>query len=211
MEDSYVGEFSKLALALTSGQLAKRAFVYDLGIGEDLNFNFIGWQNNRVIIIVQLEKRYMNMPIEQRFQKCAAMCRALRQYWGVDGITMIAEGWCSKDPEKTKGLDLAKAFIKKDSGVQECLSITHAQVNDGDDISITVMASPYKYSNGRDIEFGDLLFYSDGGVNIVRDKKFPAMLYKCLGEEVIYDLPREAMDEVLDMMRANGFYTQEFF
>jgi hypothetical protein len=211
VEDSYIDEFSKLALALTSGQLAKRAFVADLGIGEDLNFNFIGWLNNKVVIILQLDKKYMRIDPEQRFQKCAAMCMALRRYWGIDGVTMIAEGWCSKDPQKTEGLDLAKAFVNKENDVQECLTIVHSQINNDDNITVTVMASPYEYSGGRTIEFHDLIFYSEGGVNIVRDKKYPAMLYKCLSSEVEYDVERYTLDEVSDAIMNNGFHIQEFY
>ena len=210
MEDSYIDEFSRLALAVTSGQLAKRAFAAESRSGEDLNFNFIGWKDGKVSIIVQMDKRNMLLPIEQRLNKCTSLCLALRRFWGVDGMTMIAEGWCSKDPGKTKNLDLGKEFISKNPAVTECLTILHGQINDDEEISITVMASPYEYGED-DVEFGELIFYSDGGINAVRDKKFPAMVYRCLVEEIESHVPRGALDEVAQKILDDGFHIQEFF
>jgi hypothetical protein len=45
----------------------------------------------------------------------------------------------------------------------------------------------------------------------VRDKKYPAMLYKCLSSEVEYDVERYTLDEVSDAIMNNGFHIQEFY
>ena len=66
MDDLYPDEFSKIALALTSAQLAKQGFVSELGVGEDLAFNFIGWKDGKVLAIVQLSKKHMQeKPIDR--------------------------------------------------------------------------------------------------------------------------------------------------
>ena len=53
MDGIYPDEFSKIALALTSAQLAKKMFVEELGEGEDLAFNFLGWKDGRLVTITQ--------------------------------------------------------------------------------------------------------------------------------------------------------------
>jgi hypothetical protein len=47
MDGFYPDEFSKIALALTSAQMAKKIFIEESGIGEDLAFNFIGWKESK--------------------------------------------------------------------------------------------------------------------------------------------------------------------
>ncbi len=41
--ESYPDTYSKVALALTSAQVAKESLVAEFGVGEDLPFNFFGW------------------------------------------------------------------------------------------------------------------------------------------------------------------------
>jgi hypothetical protein len=210
MEDIYIDDLQKLALTLTSAQLAKRAFVSDMGIGEDIAFNFFGWQNNRIALIAQLNRPLMSLKPEQRFGVCADLCMAMRTYWGVDAISMVAEGWISKDPEKTKGLDLQKAFAKKDSEVRECITITHAELDEDGETSVQLLACPYEYELGRKVNFKDVVYYRDGAVKIIRDKKFPAMMIKCLMAEVVDNVPRNLIDDVILDFQDKGIFTQEF-
>jgi len=200
-----------LALTLTSAQLAKRAFVTDMGLGEDVAFNFFGWNENRVAVIAQLNKQLMNRTPEQRFMICADLCKALRYFWGVDAISMVAEGWMSKDPDKTKGLDLQKSFAEKDSGVKECLTVTHAELDSTGETSVQLLSCPYEYEVGRRVHFGEVVYYKDGVVKVIRDKKYPAMLVKVLMDEPAEVVTREMLDEVVDNLKSRGIFTQEFY
>lgn len=211
MEDFYIEDLQKLALTLTSAQLAKRAFVTDMGIGEDIAFNFFGWSNNKVVLITQLNKQLMLLTPEQRFMVCADMCKALRYFWGVDAISMVAEGWMSTDPEKTKGLDLQKSFAQKNSKVKECLTITHAELDFEGETSVQLLSCPYEYEVGRKVNFGEVIYYKDGAARIIRDKKYPAMLVKVLMDEPAESTTREVLDEVVDNFKSRGIFTQEFY
>jgi hypothetical protein len=211
MEDFYIEDLQKLALTLTSAQLAKRAFVTENGLGEDIAFNFFGWNNNKILVIAQLNKTLMTLTPEQRFMVCADLCRALRYFWAVDAISMVAEGWMSKDPDKTKGLDLQKSFAEKDSKVKECLTVTHAELDEDGETSIQLLSCPYEYEVGRRVNFGDVVYYKDGVVKVIRDKKYPAMLVKVLMDEPAESVSKEMLDEVVDNFKSRGIYTQEFY
>ena len=208
--DAYIEDLEKLALALTSAQLAKSTFVTDEGIGEDIAFNFFFWKENKVALIMQLNKKLMALDHKNRFVICADACIAIRQYWGVDAITMVAEGWCSPDPEKTKGLELDREFAKKDSSVMECITLTHAENGEEREPYIQLMACPYKYSHGRIVEFSDPMYYSEGGGKVLRDRKYPAMLIKALLEEPLTGINDDTKDEVLDNLHHVGIYSQDF-
>lgn len=211
MEDNYASEFSKIALALTSGQLAKSTFVEELGAGEDIAFNFIGWQGSQIAVITQLSKAYMKLEQTERLNKCISMCRILKKYWDIDAITMLAEGYCSRDPGQTKGLDLHKAFEDKLHGVTECLTVTHAQTEEYGVVSITLVAAPYSYNVEKEVEYEDVLVYPEGAVNVVRDKNYPAMMYKILiDEEEHEDFEEVEMFSAIEEMNELGFHSQVF-
>lgn len=207
--EEYVEDLRKLALALTSAQMAKSVFVSEEGIGEDIAFNFFFWKENKVALIMQLNKELMGLDHRQRFIVCADLCLAIRQYWGVDAITMVAEGYCSQDPEKTKGLELAREFPKPDSKVMECITITHAEYGPKPEPNIQLMACPYEYKQGRVVEFHEPIYYSEGGGNILRDKKYPAMLAKALQNEVLPSTDK-LKDEILDEFHERGIFSQDF-
>lgn len=208
--DAYIEDLEKLALALTSAQLAKSTFITDEGIGEDMAFNFFFWKEDRVALIMQLDKNLMKLDHKNRFVICADACIAIRQYWGIDAITMVAEGWCSTDPEKTKGLELDREFVKKDSSVMECITLTHAEYGASKEPSIQLMACPYKYDQGRMVEFKDPIYYSEGGGKVLRDRKYPAMLVKALLETPLIGVNDETRDEILDNLHDMGIYSQDF-
>ena len=63
MDGNYPDEFSKIALALTSAQLAKQMFVEESGVGEDLAFNFLGWKDGGLVTIAQMGKKAMRNPM----------------------------------------------------------------------------------------------------------------------------------------------------
>lgn len=212
MEDTYSDNFSKMALAATSAQMAKVVCVQEFGVGEDLAFNFMGWNEDELVIICQLKKEMMKIHPEERFARCAALCTAIRRYWGVTAITMVAEGYCSLDPEKTKGVELAKAFTKPDSGVEECLTLTHAEIFEGPTIAVNLIALPYTYEVGRNVVWLELLSWPTKAEKVLKNSKYPKMLEQTLyGGVSEEEIPPEAYDEMREAILENGFYIQEFF
>lgn len=200
-----------MALAATSAQLAKSMCVTEFGVGEDLTFNFMGWVDSELSIICQLKREFMNLDHSDRLTKCGALCIALRRYWGVTDITMIAEGYCSLDAEKTQGLDLAKAYIDKAMGIEECLTVTHAHEDSSSRVGVDLVAVPYVYEVGRNIKWLEMLTYPNNAEKILRNSSFPKMLVKALKEEIVMDqLPDEAYEELRATITTNGFYIQEF-
>ena len=206
MEEIYQDEFAKVSLALTSAQIAKRGFVGDFGVGEDLSFNFIGWKNGKIRVITQLNKELMKESPPLRLGRCMDMCRILKAHWEIDSISMIAEGYCSTDPIKTKGLDLAKAFLEPDKDVNECITVTHVETVYDDDPMLTLVSINYKYASGNKVEFDDVRVYPQGAVNVLRDKSYPAMLYKSVRDSSYIDETEEEV--VVDKLVHMGFHVQ---
>lgn len=205
----YPDEFSKIALALTSAQLAKQVFVDELGVGEDLAFNFIGWKNDRIIAITQLSKKHMKEPPIDRLQKCAGMLRMLRGFWEVDSITMVAEGYCSPDIEKTRGLDLQKAFLDEKNGINECITVTHAESDDMGGAELTLVSTSYEYMAKNKMFFKPITVYPDGAVRTLRDKSYPALLYKSVMEDYVVNEKDE--EEAAEAVNNLGFHLQVFY
>lgn len=211
MEDDYEGSFSKLALAATSAQLAKANTVQEFGVGEDLCFNFMGWNEEELVIVCQIHRDLMRLDPELRLARCARLCGALRQFWGVTAITMIAEGYCSLDAKKTKGVELAKDFCKPDSAVEECITITHAEIIKETLIDVNLIALPYLYDLGRSVNWLEMLAYPNGAEQVLRNVGYPRMLENSLKRNLVTeDFPPEAYDELRSAIKNSGFSIQEF-
>ncbi len=209
MESSYDNNFSKIALSITSAQLAKKMSVKEFGVGEDLTFNFMGWDRDTLVIICQMKKPIMDLEHAERLTRSGHLCTALRRYWGVTDITMVAEGFCSTDSRKTKGLDLAKAYADNKEDVQECITVAHASIV-GDKMLSDLVAVPYKYLQNNEIEWGEILTYPGSADKVLRNSSFPKMLRKALAEPIsTEELPDEAYTELRDAIDSNGFYIQE--
>lgn len=201
-----------MALAATSAQLAKTISVKDFGVGEDLTFNFMGWNSDELVIVCQMRKELMQIQPEDRLLKCLAMCSTLRRYWGITALTMVAEGYCSLNPEKTAGVELAKAFAEPNSDVQECITLTHAEIMENkNNIEVNLIALPYKYQIGREVEWLDMLFYPTAAQKILRQSKYPVMLEKSLQENIAEDAQPDDYDEIRQNIYSEGFYIQEFY
>lgn len=212
MEDSYQDNFSKLALAATSAQIAKNITVQEFGVGEDLTFNFMGWNYDELVLVCQLSRPAMLMSPDLRLSRCESMALALRRYWGITAITMIAEGYCSLDPAKTKGVELAKEFTNPESAIEECIAITHAEIVDDSSIEVNLIALPYLYHLGRTVVWLEPLTWPTQADKILRNSKYPKMLENCLrGEIAEDDVSPEEYDSIRGVITAAGFFMQEFF
>jgi len=138
VEDDYGDDAKKMALLTTSYRRAKTEVVREKGIGEDLPFHFFGWKYGDLAVTIQMDRDLMNLDLYERFNKAHKVCTALRQYWGVDEITMVAEGFLSYDPLATSGRSLRDAFIRNEK-VSECITLAHAFMYAGEP-QITVVA-----------------------------------------------------------------------
>ena len=210
MEDTYSDNFSKIALAATSAKLAKIVCVQEYGLGEDLTFNFMGWNEGDMSIVCQMSKETMLLTPNERLRKSGALCSILRRYWGVTAITMVAEGYCSLDPENIPNVELSKAYIDPESGVEECITLTHAEIVDGV-IEVNLVALPYTYQLGREVTWFEMLIYPTKAQKVLKNSKYPTMLESVLAESTEQEVNPEAYDELRSVIAHNGFYIQEFF
>lgn len=208
MDDTYGDEIKKMALIATSSQLAKETSVAKMGIGEDLNFNFFGWNEDTLGLICQLGYEGMRKPVADRFNQCLACCVAMRQYWGVSEITMVAEGFVSLDPMASKGKSLREMFAAG-KGVDECLTVTHARMDGESRPVVSVVALPYSY-NGKKISWKRMLAAPDQAISVLRESMFPAMLVRSLAEKEMPNSTRETRDSVARQMADDGFEIVDF-
>lgn len=202
---------SKMALALTSAQMAKDLVVRDHGIGEDLTFNFFGWREDDLIIMAQLQRSLMGIPIVERIARCGDMCKILRTYWGVTAISLVAEGFETLDKTRLNGRDLRQAFIEDPNLVHECITVTHCEPNEvNGDLELTLVSVPYSYAVAKEVIWGEALGYTRGTETILRTSPVPQMLVTALEEEIAGGVENEEMDKLLEAMIASGFIIDEF-
>lgn len=212
MDGIYDNDYSKIALAVTAAQLAKITCVKEFGIGEDLSMNFFGWDSERLSIVCQMKQELMRDTPEERLERCTELCKVLRKYWGVDSISMVAEGYCSFNQAETAGSELSQAFLDPKKPVKECITVTHVgPAGDEEDAHITtIVAIPYVYELGRDISWFDMIVYPEGNKNNFRNARYPKAIDKALRHRIVDDLPDEAYDELRGLILANGFHIEEF-
>lgn len=182
---TYDTDLDKLALAVESSKQAKQLTVEEEGIGEDLNINLFCWKGKHLVVIAQIVNTHL-ISKNARLRVLADGCAIIRKGWGVDSITLVAEGYCSFRPSDTKGQDLPMLFSQPDSPVTECLTLTHI----GEDGS-TFISVPYRTTVGRQVEFDDALWYE--GLDVMRDMDYPSMLEKVL--EMPYTKPPRMADK----------------
>lgn len=208
MEDRYGDDAKKLALLTTSYRHAKSDVVKARGVGEDLPFNFFGWKYNDLAIAVQMDYELMNLPLFERFDKSFKVCQMLRQYWGIDELTMVAEGFLSYDPIATSGKSLRDAFIKNEK-VSECITLSHA-FNVNGKPQITVVAMPYSYDK-KTVVWDTMIATPNDASKLFRESIFPALLAKTITEKIYPDIDSAARDRVAQEMADDGFQIYNFF
>lgn len=164
----YETDLDKVALAVEAIKIAKQATVTEGGIGEDMNINLFCWKGAKLVSILQLVSTHA-LDRDERLERLTKAACIKRQGWGVDSFTFIAEGYCSLKPAETKNQDLAKLFAKPNSPVTECLSFTQL----GSQVPIFISV-PYKILVGKQVQFGDALWYS--ALDVMRDLTYAATL-----------------------------------
>lgn len=208
MEDDYGDDAKKLALLTASYRRTKTDVVKTRGVGEDLPFNFFGWRHNDLAITVQMDYELMNLDLYDRFDKSFKVVNALRQYWGIDEITMVAEGFLSYDPIATSGKNLRDAFIKNQK-VSECITLSHAFMYDGSP-QITVVAMPYTYEK-KDVIWHTMIATPNEAARLFRESIFPAMLLRAIAENVQQETDTKTRENIAQQIADEGFQVYDFF
>lgn len=194
-----------MALVIESVSCAKIDIVKEYGVGEDLTISLYGWVDDRLAIICQMEDKIMNGDKLERFKKLINAACIMRQGWGVSEFTLVAEGYCSTNPEETRDESLDVMFVKNPN-VFECLTFTHV-----DGIEFSIMTRPYKVTWPRKVEFSELMYYPGQSVLRSSDAPIPVMLSKVLDMST-NEIPDEEVDayyeELIYGLRYEGFLAQ---
>ena len=207
--DIYTDVYAKLALAITSTQLAKQNAVEEFGIGEDLPFMFMGWRNDQLSVIMVFGRADMKEPVIKRIPKVGMVCDVLRSVYWVDSITFIAEGYMSKAPWELKGQKLTEAFVAKDAKVSECITSSHVSTNRHGDPEVMLMSTPYNTMLGKHVVWGDQAAYSQGVGSVLQDAPVLNMVMSGLQADC-ERMGLEEQEQVVGHLFSNGISVQEF-
>ncbi len=191
--NKYPEILDKVALAVESAKVAKQMVVQQEGIGEDLGFSLMAWEDDDLRAVVQLSGLFMG-DHEDRYGRIVQAACVLRQGWGATAFTMVAEGYCSTNPDESKGKDMAQMFASPSCDfVRECLAFTH--VEDGEMLFVVV---PYKYEPPRKVVFSGPLQHE--GASVLRDGRYPMSLHRALGLEIQHEDEDYDEEELRDLL-----------
>ena len=207
--DLYPDVYAKLALAVTSTQLAKQNAVEEFGIGEDLPFMFLGWRDDFLSVILAFSRVDMKMPVAQRVPKVEATCNEMSQAYWVDSVTFVAEGFMSKAPWDLKGRELTEAFVAQDAKVTECITSSHVRFNRNGDAEVMLVSTPYDILIGKHVVWGDQSAYSQGVGAVLQDAPILKVIIRALS--CTYErLEQEEQEELCGNLMSHGVNIQEF-
>lgn len=212
VEVSYEGRMMKLAMVLATAVQAKTESVKEHGIGEDLNQCLYGWRKDRLAVITQMTDAMQRRPHHDRFVATSEAAAILRQGWGIDSLTMVAEGFVSNAPSETDGTNLANEFAKGNPAVREAITITHVT---GDEVSFVTKS--YKYAVPKSVVWDEENFVPGRQRVVGEDGMYPLLFAKALELSVsdpaamgASELGAQFYDALAFGMVARGFETTSF-
>ena len=209
VKDDYLDDLKRMALALTSAQMAKDVAVKEHGIGEELSTHFLGWSASHLSVICQMGGDLQKTSHENRIKKSSLACSIIRKTWWVTSLTMVAEGFCSLDANMTKGMDLSIAYLNKDLPVYECITVTHVNSEAEDDQSVALVAVPYKCEIGRNVRWNETLVYPSHIDQHIFPSHYSVMLKKSLSLQPEQNIDRDQIEKARSEIKALGFAMQE--
>lgn len=183
LSSTFEHRLDKVAMAMLSGMSVKERLVKEHGIGEDVNICIYCWRDNRIVMLLNMLTSTQKLAPMSRFERVNNALCIVRKGWGIDAVTMVAEGWCSTNPEYTKDRELHVAFLDKDSPVKECLTITH--IEDG---SLTFLAKPYGLTHPRAVVWGEELYFPNRTMVRGQEGFYPRLFERVL-TDVDYEEP----------------------
>ncbi len=209
--EEHVNDISKMALALTSAQMAKDLAISEFGLGEDVSMHFMSWDESHLRVICQMGETLSKKTPEERFIQSRNLCLILRKYWWSTAVTMVSEGYCSLDSEKTKGMDLSAAFADAGLPVYECITVSHVGSDgDGNVLPVSMVAAPYRVGLGRKVIWNEVLVYPEVAENYIKQTKYPTMLKNVMFEDVEEVVNPAVLTDMRQEIASLGFLMQEF-
>jgi hypothetical protein len=210
--DKYDDAMSKMALGLTSSQVAKNYMVEDFGVGEELPFTFFMWSGGDLTLAIQLRRELMQQPVEARLSRCRTMCMAIcSAVPSVTAISFIAEGFETLDKNRLNGRDLRSAFIEDEDLVRECLTVTHCEkLPQTKSLEITLLSLPYEYKLGRMVEWGRPLGFISGMDKVLKTSSVSQMLQSALSQPGGDYYSDDDIDILFNKIISSGFNIEGF-
>lgn len=175
MDGFYSDALDKIGLALAVGQTAKTEIVKEFGIGEELAINILGWDDDRLVCVAQMDNSW-DSDEEDKIRRTAEACLVMRRGFHCDSFTLVAEGYISKSPEATKEVDLASEYANGMAAINECLSVNHI-----DEDGMNICAVPFRVALGRDVQWGVIVHSDD--VSVLRNDGYLSACQKMLAIE----------------------------
>lgn len=196
----YPDPVSKISLTLSVGQNAKKQIVSEFGIGEELAMNILGWKGDRLVCVAQMDTSWPSSE-EERISRTGDAYMIMRRGWLCDSFTILAEGYLSREREKTQDMDLIEAFVDGIPNVNECLTINYV-----DEEHVELCGIPFKVNVGRKVEWGPLLHSND--IEVLRNNEYVVVAQEILGQEAL-DIPNDT--ETFHLALAVGLHDSAGF
>jgi hypothetical protein len=176
VQGKYPDPISKISLTVSVGQSAKAQIVKEHGIGEELAINILGWKDSALVCVAQMDTSWPSDESE-RVMRTGDAYMIMRRGWACDAFTILAEGFVSKDRERTRDLDLVDAYLDSSKGVNECLTVNYVDAE-----NLELCAIPFKVSVGRKVNWGTLVHSDD--VEVLRNSEYVTVAQEVLSQEV---------------------------
>ena len=212
MDNNYDSRMMKLAMVLATAVEAKSEMVAEGGIGEDINQVLYGWCGSSLSVVSQMTDVVQRQTPYERFMAVSSAVAILRQGWGLDAISMVAEGYVSSNPVDTYDKNLAKEFAIGNRAVNECLTVTHV-AND----EVSFVSKGYSYDVPRKVIWHEEVFVP--GRMMVRNEEsmYPLLFHTALklpysrpDDEVMWLASDDYYGALVFGLLANGFSTRFF-
>lgn len=196
----YPDPVSKISLTLSVGQTAKNQIVSEFGIGEELAMNILGWKGDRLVCVAQMDTSWPSSE-EERISRTGDAYMIMRRGWLCDSFTVMAEGYLSRERDKTKDLNLIEAYVDGTSEVNECLTINYV-----DEHSVELCGVPFRVTVGRKIEWGPLLHSND--IEVLRNNEYVIAAQEILSQDTM-EIPEDT--ETFHLALAVGLHDSAGF
>ena len=202
----------KLAMVLATAVEAKNEMVAEGGIGEDINQVLYGWCGGSLSVVSQMTDVVQRQTPYERFMAVSSAVAILRLGWGLDAISMVAEGYVSSNPIDTYDKNLAKEFAIGNRAVNECLTVTHV-AND----EVSFVSKGYSYDVPKKVIWYEEVFVP--GRMMVRNEEsmYPLLFHTALklpysqpDDEVMWLASDDYYKALVFGLLANGFSTRFF-
>jgi hypothetical protein len=212
VENNYDSRMIKLAMVLATAVEAKNQMVAEGGIGEDINQVLYGWCGSSLSVVSQMTDAVQRQTPYERFMAVSSAVAILRQGWGLDAISMVAEGYVSSNPVDTYDKSLAKEFAIGNRAVNECITVTHV-AND----EISFVSKGYSYDVPKKVIWHEEVFVP--GRMMVRNEEsmYPLLFHTALklpyikpDDEVMGLASDDYYGALVFGLLANGFSTRFF-